>query len=140
MFTPIMHKKIRKSIRGNIKDESVKHRFLVDENLPQSLTEFLKGSGFVVKRVSEVNLKGAKDETIADYALRNKYIMITLDKDFGYIYHHIYKGRLTVIIIRVKPPTPTKIISAINQMLRKIDLNRYRGRLIIVAEKRMRII
>jgi len=117
-----------------------KIKFLIDENLPQSLTDFLKKSGFVAKRVSEVNLKGAKDGAIADYALRNKYTIITLDKDFGYIYHHIHKGKLTIIIIRVKPPTPTKIIYTTNRMLRKIDLNKHKGRLIITTEKRIRII
>ena len=111
-----------------------KIKFLIDENLPQSLTDFLKKSGFVAKRVSEVNLKGAKDGAIADYTI------ITLDKDFGCVYHHIHKGKLTIIIIRVKPPTPTKIIYTTNRMLRKIDLNKHKGRLIITTEKRIRII
>ena len=40
--------------------------------------------------LSDVGLKGANASEVVDYALRNKFILVTLDKDFGYIYYQIY--------------------------------------------------
>ncbi|RLI08496.1 hypothetical protein DRO24_01165 [Candidatus Bathyarchaeota archaeon] len=115
-------------------------RFLVDENLPLSLVEFLRSRGFKAVRVSEVGLKGAEDSTIAEYALNNDYIIVTLDKDFGYIYHSIYRNRLTIILIRTDNPLPNNVISILNNALNQIDVNKHMGRLIILTRNRVRII
>jgi predicted nuclease of predicted toxin-antitoxin system len=40
-------------------------KILADENIPLSAMEWLKRKGFTVLRVSEINLKGAKDNIIA---------------------------------------------------------------------------
>ena len=115
-------------------------RFLVDENLPVSLVEFLKSMGFDALRASDAGLKGAKDEEIASFALRNGYVVITLDKDFGYIYHHLYRGQLTIVLLRPKIPTPRAVIALVESMLRSIDIARYIGRLIVVTEGRIRVV
>lgn len=115
-------------------------RFLVDENLPISLVDFLASKGFEAHRVSDIGLRGAKDEEIAEFAFRNHYVIITLDKDFGYIYHRLYKGQLTIVLLRPKTPTPERVIALMENVLRKIDIASYRGRLIIVAERRIRVI
>jgi len=115
-------------------------RFLVDENLPVSLVELLKRMGFEAHRVSDIGLKGAKDEEIADFALRNNYVIITLDKDFGYIYHLLYRGQLTVVLLRPKTPRPERILALVENMLKKMDIANYIGRLIVVSERRVRVI
>jgi len=60
--------------------------FLIDENIPLSIIKFLRSKGFKVYRLGEVGLKGARDREVADYASQNNLTLITLDKDFGYIY------------------------------------------------------
>jgi len=115
-------------------------RFLVDENLPISLVEFLKSMGFEAHRVSDIGLRGAKDEEIASFAVRNGYVVMTLDKDFGYIYQRLYRGRLTVVLLRPKVPTPERVVALVESMLRRVDITNYMGRLMVVTERRIRVI
>lgn len=44
---------------------------LVDENVPKSVTDWLRKKGITTTNVSETDLKGAKDHTIAEYAAKN---------------------------------------------------------------------
>jgi predicted nuclease of predicted toxin-antitoxin system len=74
-------------------------------------------------RLSDVGLKGVKDGVVAEYASNNTLILVTLDKDFGY-YHKLYKGRLTVILLRVKPPKPVKLTETMNKLIREPDLSK----------------
>ncbi len=115
-------------------------QILIDENVPISVMEWLKKRGLNVKRLSEAGLIGAKDEKIAKYAVKNKMIVLTLDTDFAYIYHSIFRGLLTVIVVRVKPPTPINIIEALNITLKKIKLDELQKKLAVITKRRIRII
>jgi len=117
-----------------------KPTFLIDENLPTSLRDTIRLAGFTAYRLSDVGLKGAKDSAVAKYASDNKLILVTLDKDFGYIYYKLYKRRLTVILLRVKPPTPIELSDTMNKLIQELDLSKHIGKLIIVTRKRIRII
>ena len=119
---------------------SSENAFLIDENLPVSLRDAIRLAGFTAFRLDEVGLKGVKDSAVAEYALNNKLILVTLDKDFGYIHYKLYEGRLTVILLRVKPPTPYELVKAMNKLIRELDLSKHMGKLIIVTRKRIRII
>ena len=114
--------------------------FLIDENLPVSLRNAIGLAGFTAHRLSDLGLKGAKDGVVAEYASDKKLILVTLDKDFGYIYHKLYKGGLTVILLRVKPPTPGELVRTMNKLIQELDLSKHTGKLIIVTRKRIRII
>jgi len=67
-------------------------------------------------------------------------IILTLDIDFAYVYHNVFPGLLTVIVVRVKPPTPTNIIQAFNTTLKKIKLDDVQNKLTIITKKKVRII
>ena len=113
---------------------------LVDENVPRSVMEWLKKRGLNFKGVSDVGLQGAKDENVARYAAENNMIILTLDADFGYIYHNVFRGSLSVIVIRVKPPTSVNIIETLNAVLKKVKLDELQKRLVIVTRRKIRII
>ncbi len=113
---------------------------LVDENVPKSVTEWLKKKGFAITNVSETGLKGAKDRIIAEYASKNNLTILTLDTDFAQIYHTLMKGKLAAIVIKANPPTPTNIIENLNAAQRKIRINEIKNKLVIISKKRIRII
>lgn len=115
-------------------------QILVDENVPISVMKWLKKKGLKATRVSETELKGAKDENIAKYAVKNDLIILTLDTDFAYIYYNVFRGLLTAIVVRVKPPTPANIIEALNTTLKKIKLDELQKKLTIITKKKVRII
>jgi len=115
-------------------------QMLLDENVPRSVKEWLNKKGFNTTSVSETNLKGTKDKTVAEYAQQNNMTILTLDTDFAQIYHTLLKGTITVIVIKAKPATPNNIIDILNVAHKKIDLSKIPNNLVIITKKRIRII
>ena len=113
---------------------------LVDENVPISVMEWLKKKKLDAIRVSQTHLRGTTDQNIAEYAIKNNMIILTLDTDFAYIYHTIHPNKLTVIVVRVKPPTPNNIIQTLNTTLKKIKLKDIENKLTIITKTKARII
>jgi predicted nuclease of predicted toxin-antitoxin system len=113
---------------------------LVDENVPKGVVEWLRKRGLRFKVVSDVGLQGAKDESVARYAVENNMIILTLDVDFAYIYHDVFRGSLAVIVVRVKPSTSVNIIETLSTALKKIKLDEFQKKLTIVTRDKVRII
>jgi predicted nuclease of predicted toxin-antitoxin system len=113
---------------------------LLDENVPRSVREWLNKSGFSTISVSETDLKGARDKTVAEYAQKNNLTILTLDTDFAQIYHSLLKGAFSVIVVKAKPATPNNIIEILNAAHKKIDLSKIQNKLVIITKKRIRVI
>jgi predicted nuclease of predicted toxin-antitoxin system len=114
--------------------------FLVDESVTQKIREWLKKQGFDTINVSDTHLKGSRDLSIADYAAKNGFTIITLDTDFAQIYHNSPKGTLGVIVVRAKPSTPDVIIELMEKAHGKINLKKTHTQLIIITKRKIRII
>jgi predicted nuclease of predicted toxin-antitoxin system len=112
---------------------------LIDENVPTSIVKWLKKRGLNAIKVSEVGLRGAKDKDVALYAINNNMIVLTLDTDFAYIYYNVFKGSLTAIVVRIKPPTSANI-KTIDTTLRKVKLRELEKKLAIITKRKVRII
>jgi predicted nuclease of predicted toxin-antitoxin system len=52
---------------------------LVDESVTKDIRKWLKKQGFDTLNASDTNLKGAKDQDIAQYAVKNSMTILTLD-------------------------------------------------------------
>lgn len=113
---------------------------LVDENLTDSVREWLKRKGFIVLSISETNLKSAGDFDIAEHAAKNGMTILTLDMDFAQIYHALYRGKLGVIVIRANPSTPVNILETLIAAQRRMNLKEIQNKLVIITKKRIRII
>lgn len=91
-------------------------RFLADEDFPKPLVVKIQQLGFFVKTIQQKNLQGSSDETVANLALKEKRIILTLDKDF-------LKNQpksLQVVIFHF-PKTPTsEVIPLIESFLKNI--------------------
>src|SRR5437867_13116788 len=57
-------------------------RFLVDENMPYSAVERLRGLGHDVLAVRDV-MRGAPDEDVLAKSRSENRVLVTADKDFG---------------------------------------------------------
>jgi predicted nuclease of predicted toxin-antitoxin system len=57
-------------------------KILLDANIPISLVEYLASFSLKVFHILKSNLKSVSDQTIFQYAQKNKYLIITFDKDF----------------------------------------------------------
>ena len=64
------------------------YRFLTDENIPPEVYQWLKSEGVEVRSVFEVNLAGAADRIILNFATSQKMVVISQDNDFGTLIFH----------------------------------------------------
>ncbi|GEM_PF-1771587 len=91
-------------------------KFLADEDFPKPLAVKIQKLGHSVKTIQQKNLQGSSDEMVANLALKEKRIILTLDKDF-------LKNQpksLQVIIFHF-PKTPTsEIIPLIENFLKDL--------------------
>ena len=87
-------------------------KFLLDENIPQSVYLSLKNSGYDVISICE-KFRGISDKEIIKISRESKRIIITLDKDFGYLVFNRKMKPSGVILFRIHPQSPQKILSII---------------------------
>ncbi len=113
---------------------------IVDDNIPQSVAIYLNSKGFKTLCISDDALKSAKDSVIAKYAAEKGMQVITQDSDFAKLYHNLYRGKITFLLIKVNPTTAENIINLLEDVLPKIKGAEIKNRLLIITKHRIRII
>jgi predicted nuclease of predicted toxin-antitoxin system len=116
------------------------HTIIVDENIPETVANYLNKKGFEVLCLSQDALKSSKDSVIAAFASKNGLPILTLDSDFAKLYHNIYRGKITVLLIKTNPTSAQNIISLLENSLEKIQRVDIENKLLIITKKRLRII
>ena len=81
-------------------------KFLADEDFPKPLVVKIRSLGHSVKTIQQQYLQGSSDEVIAEIALKEKRIILTLDKNFP----KNKPGNLQVVIFHF-PKIPTSEIT-----------------------------
>ncbi len=99
-----------------------KIRFLVDENVSPATADQLKRAGYDVIGIRKIKRARLSDYEIAAYAASNNMIVVTLDKDFAKIYHLTMRGKLGILLVRVKPSTVENVNNSLRKFLKRVDL------------------
>ena len=96
---------------------------LADENIHYFIIKTLREAGFTVNSVSE-NSKGIKDEEVIKRAIKNNYLLLTEDKDFGeWVFaHHV--NNLSVIFLRYPFQEYEKVALTLVHLLQTQELKR----------------
>ena len=110
-------------------------RFLLDDNVPWSVKEWLESRGVKATKLIEVGLKGANDELIYEFALDNDFKIITLDLDFGYLFLKFQRG--TVIVLRPQRAAPDDIVKLLEKTF---SIIKNKSGLIVVKPNKIRVI
>lgn len=113
---------------------------IIDENIPKGVADYLSVKGFKTLCITDGFLRSAKDYFIAEYAAKQGLLVLTLDSDFAQLYHNIFRGRVTVMLVKANPPTTANIIKILDLALRKLRRAELRNRLVIITKSRVRII
>jgi predicted nuclease of predicted toxin-antitoxin system len=74
-------------------------RFLADESCDFAAVRALRDSGHDVLAVAEV-ARGAIDSTVVELAKQERRILLTEDKDFGWLVYAAGAGTMGVVLIR----------------------------------------
>ena len=116
-------------------------KFLIDEDLPTSCVALCQRHGFTAVDVRNVHLRGSSDTTIAEYAKRELFTLITGDFDFSDIRNYPPKDYHGIIVLSARKNATAKDFLRLLEhfFVRKDILNTAEGKLIIVESDRIRI-
>ncbi len=113
--------------------------FLADENIPLFVIKQLRKEGFKIISVAE-EYSGSRDEKILELSSKNKWIIITFDKDFGeLIYKQKYEKPFGIIFFRVPPKSTDYIFHLIKWLLLQTNIS-FEGNFLVVNENKVRVI
>lgn len=98
-------------------------KFLLDENIPISIKKIIQDLGYEVFSLHDFNMLGIQNGEVAELALKENAIIITLDTDFLHLKKTLQK-KSRIIYIKIHPRDPKKIRELINK-----NLNNYVSKL-----------
>ena len=113
-------------------------RFITDENIPKTVTLRLTALGHDVETTVEAVGPGASDSSLIKYSRQSHRFILTLDKDFIAL-HRLLAYPFGVMVIRISPPTPSRVKARVEQLLANLDIERRANELIIVTETEITI-
>jgi predicted nuclease of predicted toxin-antitoxin system len=115
-------------------------RFLVDENLPRSLARHLRDSGFEVRDVREVGLRGRLDDEVFAYAQSSSLTLVTGDVGFGNIFRYPLGKHCGIVVVRLPNEFPARVITShVVGALRTLSSENLDGALVVLESDRIRI-
>jgi predicted nuclease of predicted toxin-antitoxin system len=117
------------------------NNFLLDANLsPRTGTFLQEAFGFNVVHAGDLVPPGAPDEDVVAAAQRQQRVIITLDPDFGELYHTREKGRLGVIVLRLRNQTRPSVNRVLEAFFRtEAETIELATSLVVIDEARVRV-
>lgn len=112
-------------------------KFLIDENVGKSVVDFLKKEGFDCMVATANELASREDVFLLEYAFREGRIVITNDKDFGFL---VFRQKLPshgIILFRFINESPSLKISALEYLL-SLEEGRLMNHFIVISEDKIR--
>ncbi len=115
--------------------------FLVDQNVPFAVTEWLKTlrPDWTIKHVKDLGFEGKPDSFLYKWAQQNGAIVITYDEDFADARMYSLGAHHGVIRLRVWPTTIENTQQAISRMLKQIPESNLPHSLIIIDNYKIRV-
>lgn len=92
-------------------------RFLADQDVWKVTVELLRGWGHDVLTAKESGLARAADEELLEKAREDDRILITRDKDFGYLVFLGHMNSAGVILLRITPQTAEEVHAELGRFL-----------------------
>lgn len=113
---------------------------VIDEDLPRSFAHVLSNLGFTAFDIRDYGLRGKPDISIFQFAQQKKAILFSADLGFANILHFKPGTHSGICILRfpnTMPMATTHVL--ITALLKKLIPEDYKGNLIIVSPKKIRI-
>jgi predicted nuclease of predicted toxin-antitoxin system len=116
-------------------------RILLDQNIPPCVCEFVRERkpSWEVRHVNDVELRGATDDTIFQWAQKDGSLVITFDEDFADARMYPIGSHAGVVRIRVWPTTVENTETALARLFDSVTDEELPGSLVIIDQRRIRI-
>lgn len=109
-------------------------KFLLDENIPRSVKQFLESKGFS----AEYTLKGISNSKAIALAKKKKSVFITRDTDFLNTSLFPPKDFPGILVLQIHPPKAEKIVKALASFL--AEVKEFKGKLFVIEENWFKIV
>lgn len=114
-------------------------KFLLDENIPYALIDFLEKKGFSVDHLKKIGKGGIKNGEVYKRAEENKLWIITRDADFQNYYKFISHDIGGIILIKLMITKTSYLLEKIKTFFDKYEDKLSSKHLIIVEDETIRI-
>jgi predicted nuclease of predicted toxin-antitoxin system len=115
-------------------------KFLIDEDMPRSLSVVLGQAGHSVQDVRDVGLRGHTDLEVFQFAQARGAVLLTADKGFGNIVRFPVATHAGILVVRVPDELPTERINQeVLRALEDLEGEDLAGLLMIVEVGRTRV-
>jgi predicted nuclease of predicted toxin-antitoxin system len=84
--------------------------FLIDEDLPQSLSSFLRRSGYESKHVAELGMRGLSDNAIYRAAQERDAVLTSRDLGFANTLEYAPGTHRGLVVVRYPSKTPMDLL------------------------------
>jgi predicted nuclease of predicted toxin-antitoxin system len=114
-------------------------KFLLDENIPYALIEYLEEKGFSVEHLKKIGKQGIKNGEVYKLAEEGKSWIVTRDADFQNYYKFISHDISGIILIKLKMTNTSYLLKKIEVFFDKYKDKLSEKHLIIVEDETVRI-
>ena len=116
-------------------------RILLDQNIPQALSEWLeeKLPGWEIQHVNKLGFQGKSDEFLYQWAQENGAIIVTYDEDFADSRFYPLGSHHGIVRLRVWPTTVEKTRNAMERLIADLSPSNWRDCLIIIDNQKIRV-
>ena len=114
-------------------------KFLLDENIPYALINFLEKKDFAVEHLKKLQMSGIKNGEVYKIAEKRKMWIITRDADFQNYYRFSSYDVGGVIVIKLTLTKTNYLLKAMERFLAKYQDKLLEKHLIIVEDEIIRI-
>jgi predicted nuclease of predicted toxin-antitoxin system len=114
-------------------------RFLLDENIPYALIDFLETKGFSVDHLKKINKGGIRNGEVYQLAEENSMWIITRDADFQNYYKFISHKIGWIILIKLSVTKTEYLVQKIKSFFNQHEDKLSKKHLIIVEDEMVKI-
>lgn len=115
-------------------------RFLIDEDLPLTLSSVLLQQGHECQHIIEMGQRGAADAHVFALAQERKAVLVSRDTDFCNVLQFPLGSHCGVVVVRFPSETRSRfVVDAVAQALASIEETEFAGALTIIEPGRTRI-
>ena len=115
-------------------------RFLIDEDIPRSSLKNLIDAGFEAVDVRDIGLRGKPDNTILEYAINNKAVVITADIGFAGVAYLLRQKHFGLVLMRIANETTSENFNRILvNALKSLNAEDICGNIVVVEQDKIRI-
>ncbi|MFQ5792001.1 MAG: DUF5615 family PIN-like protein [Acidobacteriota bacterium] len=114
--------------------------FLIDEDLPRSLSHLLRASGLAAEDVRDLGLKGRTDREVFEYAVSHSCTLLSADLGFANLQRFPLGTHPGIVIARFPNEMSTRFLNdAILRALQDLTDEDIRGNLVVMQPGRIRL-